>query len=91
MRKTTHIVVVTFGSESCRKAEDVGIKLAKKEKAILTFLYILDKDFLLDFLLGKPCSVEDIMNAKKELEKAGRLTLERAKEKARKKALTLRS
>jgi nucleotide-binding universal stress UspA family protein len=36
-----HIVVLTRGSESCKRAEGKAIELARMEKAKLTFLYVI--------------------------------------------------
>lgn len=83
MEKIRHIVVSTIGSDSCRRAEDKGIELAKKEKAKLTFLYIVDTSFL----SGIPRRVHGVQSTEKELRTIGRLILERAREKARKKGV----
>lgn len=76
-----HIVVSTIGSESCRRAENKGIELAKKEKAKLTFLYVVDTSFL----SGIPRRVHGVASAEKDLRRIGRIILGRALEKAEKK------
>jgi nucleotide-binding universal stress UspA family protein len=81
MGKIRHIVVSTIGSDSCKRAENKGIELAKKEKARLTFLYIIDTSFL----SGIPRRVHGVHNAEKDLRMIGRIILERALERAVKK------
>ncbi len=83
MGKIKHIVVSTMGAECCKRAEKKGIELAKKEKARLTFLYIVDTSFL----SGIPRRVSGVHGAEKELKRIGRIILERALERAVKKGV----
>ncbi|MDP6459760.1 MAG: universal stress protein [Candidatus Hydrothermarchaeota archaeon] len=83
MRKIRHIVVSTIGSDSCKRAENKGIELAKKENAQLTFLYIVDTSFL----SGIPRRIHGVDSAEKDLRRIGRIILERALERSVKKGL----
>ena len=44
--ETKKIVCATIGSESCKRAEDKAISLARKGDAELVFLYVVDSTFL---------------------------------------------
>ena len=83
MRKIRHIVVSTIGSDSCKRAENKGIELAKKENAQLTFLYIVDTSFL----SGIPRRIHGVDSAEKDLRRIGRIILEIALERAVKKGV----
>ena len=83
MGKIRHIVVSTIGSDSCKRAENKGIELAKKEKAGLTFLYIVDTCFLSGIQRG----IHGVDSAEKDLGRIGRIILEIALERAVKKGV----
>tara|TARA_B100001964_G_scaffold245797_1_gene336385 strand:+ start:5279 stop:5728 length:450 start_codon:yes stop_codon:yes gene_type:complete len=81
MGKISHIVVLTIGSDGCKKAVDKGIKIAIKENCKITFIYIVDTSFL----SGIPRRIHGVNRAEKDLNRIGRIILERAREKASKK------
>lgn len=79
------ILCGTKGSQGCKKAEERAIKLAKENGAELTFLYVVNVDFM---ARGGGRGSSGFDGAEDSVSKIGRIILEGAKDEAEEKGVS---